>query len=252
MSFVHVKIIYYLFIFFCFSFAETFGFIDTSNDSSRTSGVNNRSSFIRRRSAIQTSDAFIPSSHFASSGTSISHIGEQPYFDFELQRNVTVTVGQTGFLRCRVEQLGDKDVSTSPFCVLFFYFRQKVTVDKQKASNRKVRSKRWNQSNSGNFVFDLLYYSAPLIASMIWFVDSTIRRLCIKYGHFESSLKMTRKRKWIMHGVALFCAIKSSNIYSTIKTFCPSIFSIFALTKYQKQHFYISLNSESIPRAEKK
>lgn len=36
---------------------------------------------------------------------------EQPYFDFELQRNVTVTVGQTGFLHCRVERLGDKDVS---------------------------------------------------------------------------------------------------------------------------------------------
>lgn len=36
---------------------------------------------------------------------------ESPYFDFELQRNVTVTVGQTGFLHCRVEQLGDKDVS---------------------------------------------------------------------------------------------------------------------------------------------
>ncbi|XP_055311279.1 hemicentin-1 isoform X2 [Sitodiplosis mosellana] len=36
---------------------------------------------------------------------------ESPYFDFELQRNVTVTVGQTGFLHCRVERLGDKDVS---------------------------------------------------------------------------------------------------------------------------------------------
>lgn len=40
---------------------------------------------------------------------------EQPYFDFELQRNVTVTVGQTGFLHCRVERLGDKDVSTHTF-----------------------------------------------------------------------------------------------------------------------------------------
>lgn len=38
---------------------------------------------------------------------------EQPYFDFELQRNITVTVGQTGFLHCRVERLGDKDVSTT-------------------------------------------------------------------------------------------------------------------------------------------
>ncbi|XP_046810977.1 uncharacterized protein LOC111690349 [Lucilia cuprina] len=34
-----------------------------------------------------------------------------PYFDFDVPRNVTVTVGQTGFLHCRVERLGDKDVS---------------------------------------------------------------------------------------------------------------------------------------------
>lgn len=51
---------------------------------------------------------------------------EQPYFDFELQRNVTVTVGQTGFLHCRVERLGDKDVSIKNclksawfFCIIF-------------------------------------------------------------------------------------------------------------------------------------
>lgn len=35
----------------------------------------------------------------------------QPYFDFDVQRNLTVTVGQTGFLHCRVERLGDQDVS---------------------------------------------------------------------------------------------------------------------------------------------
>jgi hypothetical protein len=34
-----------------------------------------------------------------------------PYFDFDVQRNVTVTIGQTAFLHCRVERLGDKDVS---------------------------------------------------------------------------------------------------------------------------------------------
>ncbi|XP_037926328.1 zwei Ig domain protein zig-8 isoform X2 [Hermetia illucens] len=33
------------------------------------------------------------------------------YFDFDVPRNLTVTVGQTGFLHCRVEGLGDKDVS---------------------------------------------------------------------------------------------------------------------------------------------
>ncbi|XP_053683624.1 zwei Ig domain protein zig-8 [Sabethes cyaneus] len=37
--------------------------------------------------------------------------GQQPYFDFDVQRNLTVTVGQTGFLHCRVERLGDKDVA---------------------------------------------------------------------------------------------------------------------------------------------
>ncbi|KAF4531841.1 hypothetical protein B566_EDAN000867 [Ephemera danica] len=31
-----------------------------------------------------------------------------PYFDFNVPRNVTTAVGQTAFLHCRVEQLGDK------------------------------------------------------------------------------------------------------------------------------------------------
>ncbi|GAB0090397.1 uncharacterized protein DMENIID0001_051270 [Sergentomyia squamirostris] len=35
----------------------------------------------------------------------------QPYFDFNVQRNVTLTVGQTAFLHCHVERLNDKDVS---------------------------------------------------------------------------------------------------------------------------------------------
>lgn len=47
---------------------------------------------------------------------------EQPYFDFELQRNVTVTVGQTGFLHCRVERLGDKDVSKWFMQLFIFIF----------------------------------------------------------------------------------------------------------------------------------
>uniref|UniRef100_A0AAG5D5S0 Ig-like domain-containing protein n=2 Tax=Anopheles atroparvus TaxID=41427 RepID=A0AAG5D5S0_ANOAO len=34
-----------------------------------------------------------------------------PYFDFDVIRNLTVTVGQTGFFHCRVERLGDKDVA---------------------------------------------------------------------------------------------------------------------------------------------
>lgn len=46
-----------------------------------------------------------------------------PYFDFDVQRNVTVTVGQNAFFHCRVERLGDKDVSIL-LCILniFSYF----------------------------------------------------------------------------------------------------------------------------------
>lgn len=47
----------------------------------------------------------------SSTTSTISPASLQPYFDFDVQRNVTVTVGQTGFLHCRVERLGDKDVS---------------------------------------------------------------------------------------------------------------------------------------------
>ncbi|XP_017958338.1 zwei Ig domain protein zig-8 [Drosophila navojoa] len=43
--------------------------------------------------------------------TTISPTNLLPYFDFDVPRNLTVTVGQTGFLHCRVERLGDKDVS---------------------------------------------------------------------------------------------------------------------------------------------
>ena len=32
----------------------------------------------------------------------------QPYFDFSVTRNITTRVGQTAFLHCRVEDLGDK------------------------------------------------------------------------------------------------------------------------------------------------
>jgi hypothetical protein len=34
-----------------------------------------------------------------------------PFFDFDVIRNITTRVGQTTFLHCRVEQLGDKSVS---------------------------------------------------------------------------------------------------------------------------------------------
>ncbi|XP_069673548.1 zwei Ig domain protein zig-8-like [Periplaneta americana] len=39
------------------------------------------------------------------------NVSALPYFDFNVPRNVTTAVGQTAFLHCRVEQLGDKGVS---------------------------------------------------------------------------------------------------------------------------------------------
>lgn len=39
------------------------------------------------------------------------NFSSQPYFDLSVARNVTTRVGQTAFLNCRVEQLGDKLVS---------------------------------------------------------------------------------------------------------------------------------------------
>ncbi|XP_022837672.1 zwei Ig domain protein zig-8-like [Spodoptera litura] len=38
-------------------------------------------------------------------------VGSFPYFEYNVPRNVTTVVGQTAFLHCRVEQLGDKAVS---------------------------------------------------------------------------------------------------------------------------------------------
>ncbi|CAK1547683.1 unnamed protein product [Leptosia nina] len=37
-------------------------------------------------------------------------VGSFPYFEYNVPRNVTTVVGQTAFLHCRVEQLGDKAV----------------------------------------------------------------------------------------------------------------------------------------------
>ncbi|XP_068894414.1 zwei Ig domain protein zig-8-like isoform X2 [Tenebrio molitor] len=39
------------------------------------------------------------------------NVSSYPYFEFNVPRNVTTAVGQTAFLHCRVEQLGDKAVS---------------------------------------------------------------------------------------------------------------------------------------------
>lgn len=105
----------FIFLNFVFSFlpgsAETLGFIGST-----TNGRHNRFS-VRRRSVRSAAPLPVPAiargpfTIRPPTSTMTTSFGEQPYFDFELQRNVTVTVGQTGFLHCRVEQLGDKDVS---------------------------------------------------------------------------------------------------------------------------------------------
>ena len=49
----------------------------------------------------------------------------QPYFDFSVTRNITTRVGQTAFLHCRVEDLGDKLVRQRylmSLCVTVLFF----------------------------------------------------------------------------------------------------------------------------------
>lgn len=41
----------------------------------------------------------------------IKKFSPHPYFDFDVPRNITTRVGQTAFINCRVEQIGDKWVS---------------------------------------------------------------------------------------------------------------------------------------------
>ncbi|KAG8320402.1 hypothetical protein J6590_069710 [Homalodisca vitripennis] len=47
----------------------------------------------------------------SATGNSVTNSSIFPYFDYNVQRNVTTAVGQSAFLHCRVEQLGDKAVS---------------------------------------------------------------------------------------------------------------------------------------------
>ncbi|XP_052864414.1 zwei Ig domain protein zig-8-like [Anopheles cruzii] len=41
----------------------------------------------------------------------VKKFSPHPYFDFDVPRNITTRVGQTAFINCRVEQMGDKSVS---------------------------------------------------------------------------------------------------------------------------------------------
>ncbi|KAL5286057.1 hypothetical protein ACFFRR_007630 [Megaselia abdita] len=57
-----------------------------------------------------TLTSYAPSLGLSTTSTTVSPTNLLPYFDFDVPRNITVTVGQTGFLHCRVERLTDKDV----------------------------------------------------------------------------------------------------------------------------------------------
>ncbi|XP_044264903.1 zwei Ig domain protein zig-8-like [Tribolium madens] len=48
---------------------------------------------------------------YSNEGFLNGNVSTYPYFEFNVPRNVTTAVGQTAFLHCRVEQLGDKAVS---------------------------------------------------------------------------------------------------------------------------------------------
>uniref|UniRef100_A0A1A9WMR7 Uncharacterized protein n=1 Tax=Glossina brevipalpis TaxID=37001 RepID=A0A1A9WMR7_9MUSC len=57
--------------------------------------------------------ATITASVYNTDTITVSPTNLLPYFDFDVPRNITVTVGQTGFLHCRVERLGDKDTDVA-------------------------------------------------------------------------------------------------------------------------------------------
>lgn len=64
--------------------------------------------------APKIGDSAPEANSYNTSNSSIS-----PYFDLNVVRNVTTTVGQSAFLHCRVYQLGDKSVMYNR---LTFYF----------------------------------------------------------------------------------------------------------------------------------
>ncbi|XP_018906362.1 zwei Ig domain protein zig-8 [Bemisia tabaci] len=53
----------------------------------------------------------LPRVDFSNTANTINSTNLFPYFDLNVERNVTTAVGQTAFLHCRVEHLGDKSVS---------------------------------------------------------------------------------------------------------------------------------------------
>ena len=74
----------------------------------------------RISSSIFIFSPFTESLSFSSTTEPASYLA--PYFDMDVQKNLTVTIGQTAFLHCRVERLGDKDVSKHGLIHLHFHY----------------------------------------------------------------------------------------------------------------------------------
>ena len=65
----------------------------------------------------------------------------QPYFDNTTRRDITVTLGQTALLHCRVRNLGDRAVSF--FLVQHFSSHCKKKI---KSNNAVAKEKMWSDS----------------------------------------------------------------------------------------------------------
>lgn len=68
------------------------------------------------------------------------NMSSYPYFELNVPRNVTTAVGQTAFLHCRVEQLGDKAVRLT-----VSYFALHILTDyylRVNSSNRSSHKKK--------------------------------------------------------------------------------------------------------------
>lgn len=84
-----------------------YAFIFPTGSSSSSSHTNNNNSNNRISSTYKAHDSNSINQNFSS----------KPYFDLTMPKNVTLKVGETAFLSCRVKQLGDKVVSVVLLCI---------------------------------------------------------------------------------------------------------------------------------------
>lgn len=117
-----------------------------------------------------------------------------PYFNFDVARNVTTRVGQTAFLQCKVEQIGDKSVCYQIFSLnknkynsLFFFCLH------------FLKSK-FNKGKSNEAIKFALWAMKRLLCILIWSTDY-YRTICgvLKY------LLCNRKRIWHQNSVMFWC-----------------------------------------------